>query len=243
MGFVRCESELKFEMNKEKSKHIDELGKAAPIIRELGFSPNNNMWWDKPDIVLPSIDDKQIGIEVVNYSSHRYEEAEDAIYKILQEYIDTVLDKKTTKRYEIGIFLKNLRIPININYKKQKEQLFKEFDSFLFPNETHLERKYIEDMVAMENPDVEHSFITCDSVVEYEALNESVLLNCIHGKELKLKEYRMRPENQTIQEYYLIVFFPFNEHAELRGYQLPRDFKTSYDRIYLVDFFYINRIK
>ena len=53
----------------------------------------------------------------------------------------------------------------------------------------------------------------------------------------------MRPENQTIQEYYLIVFFPFNEHAELRGYQLPTDFKTSYDRIYLVDLFYTNRIK
>ena len=33
------------------------------------------------------------------------------------------------------------------------------------------------------------------------------------------------------------------EHAELRGYNLPETFKTDYDRIYLVDPFYMNRIK
>ena len=51
------------------------------------------------------------------------------------------------------------------------------------------------------------------------------------------------PGNRNIKEYYLVVFFPIKEHAELRGYALPNNFKTDYDRIYLVDPFYLNRIK
>ena len=73
-------------MNKEEIKHIDELYKASWIIEELGFEPNVTMCSDRPDLVLPSLDDPKIGIEVVTYSSHLYEEAEDALYKILEEY-------------------------------------------------------------------------------------------------------------------------------------------------------------
>jgi len=51
------------------------------------------------------------------------------------------------------------------------------------------------------------------------------------------------PDNRAIKEYYLIVFFPIKERAELRGYSLQKEFKTDYDRIYLVDPFYSNRIK
>ena len=77
----------------------------------------------------------------------------------------------------------------------------------------------------------------------YEELNENILLDCISGKEQKLKGYKTLAENSTISEYYLVVFFPINEHAEMRGYVLPETFKTEYERIYLVDSFYTNRIK
>ena len=40
------------------------------------------MCCDKPDICLPSAQDRQIGIEVVAYSTHRYEESENVMYKI-----------------------------------------------------------------------------------------------------------------------------------------------------------------
>ena len=95
----------------------------------------------------------------------------------------------------------------------------------------------------MENPGVEHSFITCDSFVVYDKLDEQTLLDCIRGKEQKLKGYKAMSENTSIREYYLLVFFPINEHADLRGYTLPEVFKTDYDRIYLVDSFYTNRIR
>ena len=152
------------------------------------------------------------------------------------------MDKRSSIRYEIGVTFTDLQVPVGINYKKVKKQLFDEIDSLLLPNQPPMNRQYIESVTAQENPGVEHSFIACDMVVEYEELNEKILLDCISGKEQKLMVYNTLPKNSTIREYYLVVFFPINEHAELRGYTLPITFKTEYDRIYLVDPFYMNRI-
>lgn len=230
-------------MNKTDIKHIDELGKASRIIKELGYEPDESMCADRPDIVLPSRTDRRIGIEVVAYSTHRYEESENVLYKMFNEYIEERLDKRSEKRYEIGVMFANLQVPVDINYKKVKEKLFDEIDSLMLPNQPPMNRQYIESVTAWENSGVEHSFMTCDTVVVYEELNEKILLDCISGKEQKLKDYKTLPENSTISEYYLVVFFPINEHSELRGYTLPKAFKTDYDRIYLVDPFYTNRIK
>lgn len=229
-------------MNTISSKHIDELGKASYVIKELGFTPNDSMCSDRPDIVLPSKNNPQIGMEVVTYSTHLYEEAENALYKIIDEYIDERLDKRSKIRYEIGMFFMDLHFPTNVNYKKIKQQIFDELDNVILPNQPWMERQYIADVVMMENPGASRSFITCDKVVEYDDLNEQVLLDCIANKEQKLKEYKALPKNSNIQEYYLVVFFPFNEHAEIRNYTLTESFTTEYNRIYLVDGFYINRI-
>ena len=229
-------------MTKEEIKHRDELSKASRIISELGYVPDESMCCDKPDICIPSKDERQIGIEVVTYSTRRYEKSEDALYKIFNKYIEERLDKYSDKRYEIGVLFTNLSIPININYKKIKEQIYREIDSLILPNRPQMKRKYIAEITAMENPGVEHSFITCDTCVVYDKLDEQTLLDCIRGKEQKLKNYKAMPENAYIRDYYLVVFFPINEHAELRGYTLPETFKTDYDRIYLVDPFYTNRI-
>ena len=230
-------------MTQEQIKHGDELGKASRIISELGYVPDESMCSDKPDICLPSKDDRQIGLEVVAYSTHRYEKSEDALYKIFNEYIVERLDRYSDKRYEIGVLFTNLSVPVDINYKKVKEQIYREIDSLMLPNQPQMERQYVADITAMENPGVEHSFITCDSFVVYDDLDEQTLWDCIKGKEQKLKGYKAMPENASIREYYLVVFFPIYEHADMRGYTLPEEFKTDYDRIYLVDPFYTNRIR
>lgn len=229
-------------MTRTDIKHIDELGKASRIIKELGYELDETMCDDRPDIVLPSKTDRQIGIEVVTYSTHRYEESENVLYKIFNEYIEERLDKRSEIRYEIGVMFTNLQVPVGISYKKVKEQLFDEIDSLMLPNQPQMNRQYIESVTAWENPGVEHSFITCDNFVIYENLDEKTLLDCISRKEQKLKGYKMQEKNNTINKYYLIVFFPINEHAELRGYTLPHTFTTEYNRIYLVDPFYTNRI-
>ncbi len=231
-------------INKKISgKQRCELLYATSVIKELGYVPDEDMCGDAPDIVLPSVDDRQIGIEVVFYSTQKHEEAENALNQILGDYIEDVLDRKTVTRYEIGVLFYNLEIPVHVNFKQAKEELFKELNSFFFPQPVPVERKYIADLTAMENPDAEHSFIGCDKVVAYDQLNEKVLLECINKKEEKLSAYKNRLENKAIRQFFLVIYFSFNEHAELRGYKLPGGFETKYDRIYLVDSFFINRIK
>lgn len=229
-------------MNKDIIKQRDELGKAFRIISELGYVPDMSMCCDTPDICLPSAEDKQIGIEVVTYSTRRFEKSESALYKIFKEYIEERLDKLSDKRYEIGVLLTGLEIPTNINYKKVKEQIFKEIDSLMFHQQPQLECKYIDNITAFENPGVEHSFIGADTVVIYDDLDEKILFDCINKKELKLKDYRLMEKNKSIKEYYLVIYFPINEHAELMGYSLPNGFQSNYDRIYLVDAFFTNRL-
>lgn len=230
-------------MKKIEIKQRDELYKASCVILELGYIPKESMCSDKPDICIPSKDDKLIGIEVVAYSTHRYEKAENAMYKIFKEYIEERLDKRSDKRYEIGVLFKELNIPVDVNFKKVKEEIFNELDNLILHHRPSLENNYIEDITAFENPGVEHSFIADDTVVVYDELDEQTLLKCIYAKERKLKDYKAMKENKTIKEYYLVIYFPINEHAELRGYTLPNSFTTKYDRIYLVDSFYTNRIR
>lgn len=230
-------------MNTNGYKHRDELFKASSVIKALGYRPNDLMCDDRPDIILPSTNDRKIGIEVVTFSTHQYEEAEDALYKILDEYIDERLDKRSEKRYEIGVLFNDLSIPTNINYKQIKEQLFDELDDLLFYHQPLKNHQYLAGVTTMENPGAKRSFIGEDICVEYENLNEQVLIDCIHQKERKLSEYRKLIMNGTIKEYYLVIFFPVKEHAEIRDYRLPDSFRTKYNRIYLVDYFFINRIK
>lgn len=160
-------------------KHIDELGKASRIIKELGYEPDESMCDDRPDIVLPSTTERQIGIEIVTYSTHHYEESENVLYKIFNEYIEERLDKRSDTRYEIGVMFTSLQVPVGINYKKIKKQLFDEIDSLMLPNHPPMNRQFIESVTAQENPGVEHSFIGCDTIVEYEELNEKILLDCV----------------------------------------------------------------
>ena len=49
-------------MNKRDIKHRDELYKASTIISQLGFVPNESMCGDCPDLILPSVDNRKIGI-------------------------------------------------------------------------------------------------------------------------------------------------------------------------------------
>lgn len=230
-------------MDKEEIRHRDELFKASRVIRELGYKPDDAMCDDRPDILLPSKNNRTIGIEVVTYSTHKYEKAEDALYKILDEYIEERLDKRSEKRYEIGVLFNDLSIPIDINFQKEKAQIFDELDDLLFRHLPLKNYQYFADVTIAENPGVERSFIGQDTFVVYDDLNEQILLDCIKQKEKKLTEYKSLKENSTINEYYLVIFFPVKEHAELRGYTLPDSFETKYNRIYLVDYFYTNRIK
>ena len=230
-------------MNKNEHKRNKELYYASNVVRNLGFKPNKSMCADCPDIILPSATNRKIGVEVVTYSTQCHEEAQRALQEILDEYVQKVLDQQSNKRYEIFVHLIDLAIPTKINYKKNKSQIFKELDSLIFPDKQNVKCKFLEQVNLMELPKLECSHIACVETFEYETLKENVLLHCIKQKEEKLKKYKLLANNKTIQEYYLAIFFPIEACAELSGYRLPEAFQTEYDRIYLTDSLYLNRIK
>lgn len=62
--------------NNSKYKQENELLKISPLIRSLGYTPNFNMCGDKPDICLPSFENKEIGIEVTEYAERYHVKVE-----------------------------------------------------------------------------------------------------------------------------------------------------------------------
>ena len=226
-------------MSREEGKHRDELFRVTPILKELGYTPDENMCGDAPDILIPSVEKRNIGIEVVSYSTGQNEKAQNALRKVLDEYAG-ILDRKSDKRFEIGIGLLRQGLP---NFTKEKHKIFKELDSLIFYPDKPMDRRFISYVVLQENPGAPRSFISCDEVVEFGLVDEQLLFKCINQKDHKLKMYKQKEKNRTIKEYYLAIYFPIKEGADFQEYTLPNDFKTEYNRIYLVDYFYLKRIK
>ena len=106
-------------MSREEGKHRDELFRVTPILKELGYTPNENMCGDAPDILIPSVEKRNIGIEVVSYSTGQNEKAQNALRKVLDEYAG-LLDRKSDKRFEIGIGLLRKGSP---NFTKEKHKI------------------------------------------------------------------------------------------------------------------------
>lgn len=231
---------MKRDDNKKKAELFIQAGK---VIESLGYKPAMEMCDEMPDIVLPSIQDRQIGIEVIEYIRNDLAKTEDSIYKILRQYTKR-LDKKTDKRYYIDVDFPYEGMPTDIHFNSVKEEIFNEIDSFIFPNDIKTTLKYISDISITEVPGMEESFAGLDAqVYVYGETNEQLLLDCIKKKEKKLKEYKLLSQNQTIKEYYLVIYASILEHPEVRDYCLPDDFMSDYDRIYFVDYFEIKRLK
>ena len=55
----------------------------------------------------------------------------------------------------LGVMFSDLQVPVGINYKKVKKQIFDEIDNLMIPNQPPMNRQYIESVMAWENPGVE----------------------------------------------------------------------------------------
>ena len=230
-------------MTRNEEKQRIELYKANRVISLLGYEPSFDMCIESPDIVLPSKNDKRIGIEVTDYIQSNKAIIEDAIYKVLKQYAIR-LDKKIDKRYQIYVTFKFEDLPTDIQFNSIKENLFEEIDHFIFPTPCEKKLKYIESVMLYEVPGITHSDVLLGpTAFEYGETNESLLFKCITEKEKKLVEYKASSDNLTINEYYLVIYASMLEHPEVREYDLPTNFNTNYDRIYFVDNFEVKRLK
>ena len=70
------------------SKQHKELVSISPLLCQLGYIENADMFSDKPDICLPSKNNRQIGIEVTEYTYSKDEESISVVHRLLQDYVN-----------------------------------------------------------------------------------------------------------------------------------------------------------
>ncbi len=230
-------------MTKEYHKKFEELNLAFKVIDMLGYKPSLAMSDEGPDFVLPSKDDRQIGIEVTKYIYQKKAKDIAALNCFLNDYANH-FDENNQMHGEITIYFNYGELPTGIPFKDIKKQLFLEIDQLILSEDIGIKQQYIEEAYFDENPSVHNSCAHLGlSGYEYGNVNPDHLQHCIQKKEHKLKDYKEDAKNATIKEFYLIIYASPSEHPEVRKYKLPDGFKSQYDRIYFVDDFEINQLK
>lgn len=227
-------------MNVNVNKQRRELFSIRPLLYSIGFMPNDLMCSDKPDICIPSKDNRITGIEVVDYTHSSVNKNICSFNKLLQEYTDYFDHRKSHSTYysqhsyRIKVWLCDGGYPNESDYRLAKERIFHELDNFLFPGEAFINNEYIASAEAEECGSLDKSIAEVMYIVQYQELDESLLLSFIKRKEKKLSDYKSFPENHTIKQYWLSICFPEHEQVEIRDYALPAGFNSEYDSIFLI---------
>ena len=243
--------------NNSKCKQENELLKISPLIRSLGYIPNFNMCGDKPDICLPSFENREIGIEVTEYAERYYIKAvcneqvrgnlqlkaHQDLKKIMDSYIEYFDSIEKDNRYypkesgyRITIWLAGSLFPYQYNLKDYKNVIFNEIDNYLFPSNTFIDNKFIADARLELIPnasksviDYQRGYIDCISPVD-----DNVISEIIKEKNNKLLKYKKCKCNESVIEFWLAICLPNHIQDATEKYKVPSDVQTNYDKIYFV---------
>lgn len=226
-------------ISQERAKKKEELLISTLLLHQLGYEPDYNMTSEGPDIMVPSKDDGIIGIEVTKYLNETDSACYSNFKRILEEYAVRFDEKKKTENrnsptlsYRIRVFLHGGFAPKIIDCRQKKQQIFDEIDNFLFPH-GEFNNDYVESVDIDPAPNLSHTKVSICYVGVYEDIDEGLLFSRIKDKDKKLRRYKQLDKNKNLKEYYLLIFIPELHQVDIKGYQLPKDFKTDYNRIYL----------
>lgn len=260
---------VKMKTNKKSNnKQENELSKISPLIQSVGYTPDSNMCGDRPDICLPSFENKEIGIEVTDYAERTYLKtvgrkkkktrgnlqikAQKDFKKILDSYAKYFDQRQKDRRYypkdsgyRITIWLVGGFFPYQENLATSQKIIFQELDNFLFPKNSVIDNQFICDVRC------EPILNSQSSIVDYQRgyldcmtpINDGVISMIIEEKEEKLREYKELAGNKSIREYWLVICLPSRISSYLSDYQMPSQAHTTYDRIYLVQDIMVWQIK
>lgn len=224
--------------NKHEEKHI-----VLPLLSDLGIPEENLLSTNSPDIHISLSCGKKVGVEVTHYRVTNNKEVIPTLHKVLDGYAEH-LSKITPLQYQITVCFLGVDYPLDSHLKEHCEDIYREIDCFIPGHEKPLfSPKYVEDVLFWPSPNIP-THISEDVAIEYGPIDEQTLLSIIRKKEEKLERYKLDIEhNSELKEYWLVINFSIEEKTDLRTVTLPSNFQTSYDRVYLVDDFYRNRVK
>lgn len=174
-------------MSKEYQKKIEELNQAFKVINMLGYKPSLAMSDEGPDFVLPSKDDRQIGIEVTKYVCKKNAKDIAALNHFLNDYANH-FDKNNKKHGEITIYFNYGELPTGIPFKDIKNQLFNEIDQLILSDNIGIIQQYVEEVYFDENPTAQNSCAHLGlSGYDYGDVNPDLLQHCIQKKRMQTK--------------------------------------------------------
>ena len=75
-------------------KQHKELVSISSLLCQYGYNESADMCSDKPDICLPSKNNRQIGIEITEYTYPKDEKDFSALYHLLKDYISGISERK-----------------------------------------------------------------------------------------------------------------------------------------------------
>lgn len=243
--------------NNSKSKRDKELSKISPLIRSIGYTPNSSMCGDRPDICIPSFENKEIGIEVTDYAERYYLKANsneevrgnlqlkayNDFEKILESYIREFDNREKDKKYypkdsgyRIRISLAGGLFPYIDNLEDYEKVIFREIDNFLFPTNAFIVNKFIACAEADLIPNATKSVIDYQLgfVESMTSVDDNIILEIIKEKNDKLLKYKECKSNESIKEYWLAICLPYRVQDETEKYRVSSKIQTDYNKIFFV---------
>ena len=228
------------ENNRDGAKKKEELMISTLLLHQLGYEPDDKMSSEGPDIIIPSKEHGNIGIEVTKYLNKTDSACLNNFNKVLEDYA-VLFDKKKKEdirydpniSYRIRVFLHGAFAPHLKDVRQKKEQLFNELDTILFHKEMFVDNEYVASVSIYEAPHLSKTKISVAYLGVYEDIDERLLFTRIKDKEKKLRRYKQLDKNKNLKEYYLLIFISELHQMDIKSYKLPKDFKTEYNRIYL----------
>ena len=214
-------------MTHQEQKKIEEKIALEILFKELQIK--DYIQSESPDTHI-CYDGKQIGVEVTGY--HRDEDnkaADAALDNSLKKY-EALINERGDRGKEISVLIDDEQA---IYYTSEKEEstLFEAIDHKL--NGKDVFNPYVMDVVIRQLLPNEECVILRDGVASCEEVEIDLLNKLIAKKENKLQGYKKRPQNSSLEEYWLLIHINCYEYDyfEKTPFQLTKE--TAYNRIYL----------
>ena len=211
-----------------------------PLIYKLDIKPSQiKKRQGKPIDFELIYNKKKIALEVTDIRPYikihkiAKQSTENTIEKIIKESINN----ETISYFQINIILtektyntKNLQSNLELKKEIQEFILNGHYDNSIYIK--HLSKKEYTNVNINKN-DLSFNF-------QYEGFSKKIPLTCVNEaisrKEKKLSNYK-NIKNDHFDEYWLCISLPFEEKGySIEGINIPNDFKSEYQHIFLTQF-------
>ena len=232
-------------MNQEQKDNF-ELSAAMPILNNMGIPLCDVIYkgQDEPDILIPNYNGRCIGIEVV--SSHPMKIETNGKQNLCQrkKYLSTLVKGYKKQLYKKGDKYNSLSVHFKPKayWDWDNDNIILEEIDDCINGKLRRHWQYIYNAsrkdVKEENEDI--IFIT-DSNIGISA-KSLWIKEPVDKKEERLTYYKTLDKNKRIDEYWLIVDFVYAQNVDLNKTE-QFEIDTEYDRLYLVQYGDVKRLK